>query len=315
MASTPRDSAAEMMLGMLRYDSDDGASPMQTASSASWLCRSDCQYVIDARAASRYKSAYLHVQAIAVSSGVDGNCLQAKLLAGADDAHGNLAAVGDEHLFEAGRGSNCCSCCTARGGGGCSVGNEFTALHAPERAGQVRSQGRWCCWLGGRRSAPLDALANLQWDEWCVWGVSRAIARAAARSRYLARMAMQLGDEGLHDDLNSDDECYRHRRINTIGGRGTMMFLKFHPHWYSLHWVNGRHAAGDGWFCFLRHKQVIHRRHTDGCCCWRVLGTTTSSLLLFVVLQYVLPPPTHRHTAENSKQMKHAHKSKPAQAQ
>ena len=35
MASAPRLMAAAMMLGMLRYDSELGASPMHTASSAS----------------------------------------------------------------------------------------------------------------------------------------------------------------------------------------------------------------------------------------------------------------------------------------
>lgn len=42
---------------------------------------------------------YVHVQAVLVCGGVDGHCLQAHLAAGADDAHCNLAAVGNQHLL------------------------------------------------------------------------------------------------------------------------------------------------------------------------------------------------------------------------
>jgi hypothetical protein len=46
-----------------------------------------------------------HVQGLAVRLGVDGDGLDAQLAARADDAQGDLAAVGDEDFLEHGRGS------------------------------------------------------------------------------------------------------------------------------------------------------------------------------------------------------------------
>ena len=54
-----------------------GGGPMQTASSAK-----------------------AHVQRLGVGLGVDGHGRDAQLAAGADDAHGDLAPVGDEDLVE-----------------------------------------------------------------------------------------------------------------------------------------------------------------------------------------------------------------------
>ena len=45
-------------------------------------------------------SAKRHVQRVRVGLGVDGHGRDAELAAGADDAHGDLAAVGDEDLLE-----------------------------------------------------------------------------------------------------------------------------------------------------------------------------------------------------------------------
>ena len=44
--------------------------------------------------------AYVDVQRVLVRNRVHGDSLQAEFLAGADDAHGNLSTIGDEHLLE-----------------------------------------------------------------------------------------------------------------------------------------------------------------------------------------------------------------------
>ena len=44
-----------------------------------------------------------HVEAPAVGFGVDGNDGKVELVAGADDAHRDLAAIGDQHLADASR--------------------------------------------------------------------------------------------------------------------------------------------------------------------------------------------------------------------
>ena len=41
-----------------------------------------------------------HVQRLAIDVGEDGDRLDAHLAAGANDAHGNLAAIGNQHSFE-----------------------------------------------------------------------------------------------------------------------------------------------------------------------------------------------------------------------
>ena len=44
-----------------------------------------------------------HVQRVAIRLGIHGDGGDAHLLTGADDAHGNLAAVGDQNAFEHGK--------------------------------------------------------------------------------------------------------------------------------------------------------------------------------------------------------------------
>lgn len=61
---------------------------------------------------------HLHVQGLLVCGGVDGHRLQAQLLAGADDAHRNLATVSNQDLLEAGlrADATCCPADTLRAG-------------------------------------------------------------------------------------------------------------------------------------------------------------------------------------------------------
>lgn len=76
---------------------------------------------------------HLHVQRVLVGGGVDGDGVQAHLLAGADHTHRDLTTIGNQHLLEAGL--------NLRGIAAAAVGGGDRAHGAGERVALSSAKG------------------------------------------------------------------------------------------------------------------------------------------------------------------------------